>query len=48
MIEKELGWYDDSCRQCGREQTVSIYSLEQQTWDCHSDSCEYTNPVAEQ
>jgi hypothetical protein len=46
MIEKELGWYDDSCRQCGGEQTVSIYTFEQQTWDCHY--CEYTNPVAEE
>jgi hypothetical protein len=38
-------YYDDICRQCGKEQTVSIYALEQQTWDCHY--CEWTNPVAE-
>jgi len=45
MIEKELGWYDDSCRQCGKEQTVSIYTLEQQIWYCHY--CEWANPVTE-
>jgi ribosomal protein L37AE/L43A len=42
----EIGYYDDSCRQCGREQTVSIESADQQTWNCHY--CEWTNPVSEE
>lgn len=39
-----MGWYDDSCAQCGKEQTVDVEEG-QTIWFCHI--CEYENEVNE-
>lgn len=45
-MEKEIGWYDDMCYACGREQTVSIRSEKQTKWFCSP--CEFENDVREE
>lgn len=43
MTREEIGYYDDMCGMCRKEMAVSIYSEDQEEWDCPV--CEYTNPV---
>lgn len=40
-----VGDYDDTCEQCGKENTVAVHS-DKPTWTCHW--CEYTNTVKDE